>query len=164
MARTVAIGVQDFAKLREKEYFYVDKTAFINVWWESFLTNLEVKRMFVRMIKGWFEPNSAFNEFVAAMFKGDVRSMNHYLNKAALATFSYFGAGNHPSGQKPERFYHGFVLGLLVDNAKHYMVKSNRESGFGRYDAALIEGGIPKERIFKYGLAFEGKRCLIQKL
>ena len=57
------------------------------------------------------------------------------MNDVALNTFSYFDAGNKPSEKKePERFYHGFVLGLMVDKAKDYIVKSNRESGFGRYN------------------------------
>lgn len=173
------------------------------------LTNYEVKRMFNRMIKEWFEENNAFNDFVAAMFKGSVREMNRYMNDVALTTFSYFDTGNRPSGRKePERFYHGFVLGLLVESAKNYMVKSNRESGYGRYDVVmepkdigdiavimefkvfdtedgemnledtasnalkqidekkydtdLLERGIPKENIRKYGFAFEGEKCLIK--
>ena len=60
------------------------------------------------------------------------------MNKVALSTFSSFDTGNKPSGQKePERFYHGFVLGLLVDRTKDYMLKSNRESGYGRYDVVM---------------------------
>ena len=102
------------------------------------LTNHEVKLMFYRMIEGWFEESTEFNEFLTAMFRGDVRGMNYYMNRVALNTFSYFDAGNNPSGyREPERFYHGFVLGLLVDKADHYMVKSNRESGFGRYDVVM---------------------------
>ena len=102
------------------------------------LTNFEVRQMFGRMIRGWFGASDSFREFVAAMFKGDIRGMNYYMNQVALQTFSYFDAGNRPSERKePERFYHGFVLGLLVDKAKNYVVKSNRESGFGRYDVVM---------------------------
>ncbi|MBQ1310592.1 MAG: AAA family ATPase, partial [Blautia sp.] len=102
------------------------------------LTNHEVKLMFYRMIEGWFAETSEFGDFVSAMFRGDVRSMNHYMNKVALTTFSCFDAGKKPSEKKePERFYHGFVLGLLVDKADRYMVKSNRESGLGRYDVIM---------------------------
>ena len=64
--------------------------------------------------------------------------MNYYMNKVALATFSAFDKGNKPSeAAEPERFYHGFVLGLLVDLSDRYAVVSNRESGFGRYDVML---------------------------
>ena len=144
------------------------------------------------------------------MFKGDVKSMNRYMNEVALNTFSYFDTGNRPSDRKsPERFYHGFVLGLIVDKAEDYMVKSNRESGYGRYDvvmepkcaadvavimefkvfdeeddekeladtaanalkqieekrydADMLQRGIPVEHILKFGFAFEGEKCLIKK-
>lgn len=102
------------------------------------LTNFEVKKMFEKMVTGWFEKDESFNEFVKAMFKCDLRGMNVYMNKVALNTFSYFDAGRKPSEEnEPEKFYHGFVLGLLVDNAKNYVIKSNRESGYGRYDVVL---------------------------
>ena len=174
------------------------------------LTNFEVKRMFSRMIEGWFAQTGDFGEFVTAMFKGDVKAMNRYMNKVALNTFSYFDVGNKPSEQRePERFYHGFVLGLIVDKSNDYLVKSNRESGYGRYDvvmepkdtknvavimefkvfdveddereladtaenalrqieekkydADLLQRGIPAENILKYGFAFEGEKCLIRK-
>ena len=67
----------------------------------------------------------------------DVKVMNYYMNKVALATFSYFDTGRNPSGEEPERFYHGFVLGLMVDLSDRYILTSNRESGFGRYDVVL---------------------------
>ena len=102
------------------------------------LTNFEVRQMFGRMIRGWFESSSSFSEFVSAMFKGDIRGMNYYMNQVALQTFSCFDVGKKPSETKePERFYHGFVLGLMVDKAPDYMLKSNRESGFGRYDVVM---------------------------
>ncbi|MBR1865040.1 MAG: AAA family ATPase [Lachnospiraceae bacterium] len=174
------------------------------------LTNFEVKRMFHNLIKGWFKKSRALSKFVTAMLQGDVRSMNYYINDVALYTFSSFDSGNQPSEKEPERFYHGFVLGLLVENAPDYIVKSNRESGFGRYDvvlepkdknnvavilefkvydqeydgekdlsdtadnalaqieekkytADLIGQGIAGEKIFKYGLAFKGKKCFIKR-
>lgn len=102
------------------------------------LTNLEVKIMFQRMIHDWFVPvKSEYNDFVRAMFIGDVDAMNEYMNRVALQTFSYFDTGERASRAEPERFYHGFVLGLLVDLQGSYYVKSNRESGFGRYDVML---------------------------
>ena len=59
------------------------------------------------------------------------------MNRIALTTFSYFDTGNRPSGSEPERFYHGFVLGLMVELTDRYVITSNRESGFGRYDVVL---------------------------
>ena len=82
------------------------------------LTNYEVKKAFERMVSGWFGRGKVFGRFVSAMFAGNVREMNYYMNEVALNTFSYFEAGSRPSGRKePERFYHGFVQGLIVDKA-----------------------------------------------
>ena len=176
--------------------------------YELELTNYEVRKMFGNMVHDWFGENlSDYNDFIKALLRGDKKEMNAYMNRVSLSMFSYFDGGSHPSGQtNPERFYHGFVLGLLVDLADKYEVKSNRESGFGRYDVMLkprnkendgiilefkiydsteensleetvqaalkqiekeryeqelVDGGIDKERIRKYGFAFEGKKVLI---
>ena len=102
------------------------------------LTNKEVTVMFKNMIEGWFKNYSpAYNDFIKALLLHDKKAMNYYMNKVALATFSSFDTGNKPSEAEPERFYHGFVLGLMVDLADRYMITSNRESGFGRYDVML---------------------------
>ena len=104
------------------------------------LTNLEVRRMFRNMIKGWFggSSESDYNDFIKALLMDDKKAMNRYMNRVALATFSYFDTGNKPSEYtEPERFYHGFVLGLMVELADRYTMTSNRESGFGRYDVML---------------------------
>lgn len=104
------------------------------------LTNMEVESMFSDMVKGWFggSAETAYNDFVKALLLDDRKAMNRYMNRVALATFSSFDTGNKPSEYtEPERFYHGFVLGLMVDLADRYAVTSNRESGFGRYDVML---------------------------
>lgn len=107
--------------------------------YELKLTNYEVLCMFERMIRLWFQRNHArYRDFVKALLAGDVKAMNYYMNKVALATFSFFDTGNKPSEQsEPERFYHGFVLGLMVDSREDYVITSNRESGFGRYDVVM---------------------------
>lgn len=126
--------------------------------YELSLTNKEVCVMFRNMIRGWFQKSVfAYNAFVKAMLHADVKSMNAYMNKVALDTISYFDTGKKPSeAVGPEKlptgkaitislkepnssacFYHGFVLGLIVDLADRYTVTSNRESGFGRYDVML---------------------------
>ncbi len=180
----------------------------IGEWRQSLeLTNLEVKKMFERMIRGWFENyEEKYNDFVKAFLLGDLEAMNDYMNEVALSAFSYFDTGKEASQEEPERFYHGFVLGLMVELKERYVMTSNRESGFGRYDvvleprnleddamilefkvfqsrkeqdlqetveaalqqiekkkyeASLLQRGIPKERIRKYGFAFRGKQVLI---
>ena len=107
--------------------------------YELAITNYETLRMFRGMIAGWFKNYTpSYNDFIKALLINDRKAMNHYMNKVALATFSSFDAGNKPSeAAEPERFYHGFVLGLMVDLADRYTITSNRESGFGRYDVML---------------------------
>ncbi len=176
--------------------------------YELALTNYEVSLMFKGMVKKWFAVSlSDYNDFVKAMLEGDLESMNEYMNRVACEMFSFFDTGRRASERsEPERFYHGFVLGLMVDLGGRYVITSNRESGFGRYDimlepgdgeknayviefkvynprkegtledtvraaldqieaknyAAVLAGkGIPQERIYKYGFAFEGKKVLI---
>lgn len=109
-------------------------------WYHLKITNLETMSMFSNMFQGWFEGSKyVYNGFVKALLKGDVKEMNAYMNEVALATFSSFDTGNHPSGRtQPERFYHGFVLGLLVELRERYDVRSNKESGYGRYDVMLV--------------------------
>ena len=102
------------------------------------LTNLEVHVMFEHIIESWFEKcRRVHNAFLQALLADDVKAMNTYMNKVALQTFSYFDTGTNPSEAEPERFYHGFVLGLVVELADQYVIMSNRESGFGRYDVVL---------------------------
>ena len=106
--------------------------------YELELTNFEVKTMFQGMVRRWFGcVSSDYNDFIKALLADDIRAMNGYMNRVALATFSYFDTGKNPSSEEPERFYHGFVLGLMVDLNDKYILTSNRESGFGRYDVML---------------------------
>lgn len=111
----------------EREYYYLE------------LTNREVRGMFANMIRGWFSDyDCGYNDFIKAMLLDDKKAMNLYMNRVAKATFSFFDSGNKASAEnEPERFYHGFVLGLLVDLEDRYTITSNRESGFGRYDVML---------------------------
>lgn len=124
-------------------YLKVARTELIErtgrVYYHLALTNQEVRIMFESMIHDWFSDyDSGYNDFIKALLLGDVKAMNIYMNRVALATFSFFDSGKHASAEnEPERFYHGFVLGLLVDLEDRYRVTSNRESGFGRYDILL---------------------------
>ena len=104
------------------------------------LTNRETRNMFSGMFKQWFRiSGGSYNEFIGAFQKGDIEAMNFYMNKLTMATFSYFDVGNGDvNSQEPEKFYHGFVLGLMAQMSEHYQVRSNRESGFGRYDIMMI--------------------------
>ena len=110
-------------------------------------TNYEVMKMFHKIIKGWFsQKDTGYNDFVKSLVDGDIGYMNQFMNEVSERMFSTFDTGNKPSGRThPERFYHGFVLGLIVDLSGQYHITSNRESGFGRYDVMLepLNGQLP---------------------
>ena len=81
-----------------------------------------------------------YHGFIRALLQGNTKEVNAYMNRITLNTFSYFDTGSNSggsnfgakraSGAEPERFYHGFVLGLLVELGDVYEITSNRESGF----------------------------------
>jgi len=106
--------------------------------YELALTNLEVQKLFIRMVTDWFgETNSEYNEFIRAFLKDDLESMNEYMNEITYGIFSYFDTGSGSMRSSCEKFYHGFVLGLFVELRHRYQITSNRESGLGRYDVML---------------------------
>ena len=109
-------------------------------WYTLDITNIETLSMFTTMFQDWFQNQDAnYGYFMKALINGDLEAMNYYMNKVALATFSYFDVGSgNGSDPEPERFYHGFVLGLIAERAGIYEIRSNRESGFGRYDIMMI--------------------------
>ena len=112
------------------------------------LTNHEVKRMFRKMVRDWFKGSTetSYNNFIKALLLNDVEAMNEYMNKVALHSFSSFDTGKSASDDDaPERFYHGFVLGLMVELSGRYTITSNRESGFGRYDVMLVPADRGKD-------------------
>ncbi len=120
------------------------------------ITNREVRSMFLKMFKSWFNKTlSAYNGFVKALLVGDIESMNEYMNRVTRGVISYFDTGKNPSDEAPERFYHGLVLGLMVDQVNNYIIKSNRESGFGRYDIMLEP--IDKNNVKYPGMVIEFK-------
>ena len=127
--------------------------------YELTLTNYEVKVMFKNMVRGWFNKNlSDYNDFIKALLLNDLDAMNEYMNRVASETFSSFDTGKRASGKaEPERFYHGFVLGLMVELEDRYVITSNRESGFGRYDVMLepkredLDAYIIEFKVYKPG-------------
>lgn len=126
------LKILDYEKYEEDDFIAEPK-------YELTLTNHEVEIMFKNMIRGWFAGDvSNYNAFIKALLSDDLEAMNEYMNRITSKTFSYFDTGKRDSGKaEPERFYHGFVLGLMVQLEDRYTITSNRESGFGRYDIML---------------------------
>ena len=109
-------------------------------WYHLKITNKETQIMFARLFRAWFDmTKQAYHKFIKAMMENDLEIMNYYMNRVTQETFSYFDVGSGETGlEETERFYHGFVLGLMAEQAENYVLKSNRESGFGRYDVMMI--------------------------
>jgi hypothetical protein len=105
------------------------------------------------MILDWFDTaDNSYNDFIKALLLDDLDAMNDYMERVALNTFSYFDTGKRPSGTEPERFYHGFVLGMIVELNGRYHITSNRESGFGRYDIMMEPTGDDDAIIIEFKL------------
>ena len=116
---------------------FVERTG--RLYYDLALTNKEVRIMFEKMVNGWFSGSDDYNDFIRALLQNDVNAMNVYMNRVTAEMFSFFDVGGSSPGAagEPERFYHGFVLGLMVELSDRYIISSNRESGFGRYDVVL---------------------------
>lgn len=129
-----------YLKVDEIEY----RGEVMEPWYHLSITNRETEGMFHAMFREWFgQTNTNYNGFVQALLQGDLEAMNVYMNDIAISTFSYFDVGGSEGRRiQPEKFYHGFVLGLLAELRDDYELRSNRESGFGRYDVMLL----PKEQ------------------
>lgn len=128
------------------------------------LTNMEVQSMFADMVKGWFggRAQTSYNNFIRALLINDVDAMNEFMNKIALYSFSSFDIAKGVSDDDaPERFYHVFVLGLMVELADRFQITSNRESGFGRYDVVLEP--VDRARDCAYIIEFKVHKPLREK-
>ena len=118
------------------------------------IPNLEIKYLYQDQLSQLFP--SAFSsdnylKLLQAFTEGDVPRFSYYLENYLQTSMSYFDAGR----EEPERFYHGFVLGILVALKETHEVRSNRESGLGRYDLMVI----PKDKN-KLGIIIEFKTAI----
>ena len=103
------------------------------------ITNKETRYILEKMIRGWFaHSQEAYNGFCQCLLADDAEMMNQFMEELALNMVSFFDSGRSPAKRVPEHFYHGLVLGLLVDLKDRYLIRSNRESGYGRYDIMMI--------------------------
>ena len=125
-----------YLKVEEVDYRGITREP----WYTLKITNIETLSMFMTMFRGWFQNSDAkYGDFLKALVEGNVEAMNYYMNRLTISTFSYFDVGSgNGDDLGPERFYHGFVLGLIAEHVEDYEIRSNRESGFGRYDIMMI--------------------------
>ena len=105
------------------------------------IPNEEIRRLYQSQLSHLFPSTysaETYLDMLQAFTHGEVARFSNYLKAYLASSMSYFDAG----AEEPERFYHGFVLGILVALKETHWVRSNRESGGGRYDVLVI----PKDK------------------
>jgi hypothetical protein len=116
------------------------------------IPNAEITYVFEEIVLSWFAKTSyasEYNEMLRALTAGDIPVFERMFQEIVKTSFNMFD----PAGKAAERVYHAFVLGILIGLQEEYDVRSNRESGYGRYDIMLI----PKNRTQK-GIIIEFKK------
>jgi len=115
------------------------------------IPNLEVEFLFKSIIKWWLKQALGNNSLALfhSLTAGDILPFISQFQDYVANSLSIFDLAD----KQPERIYHAFVLGLLVQLNATHEVKSNRESGFGRYDVLLI----PRDSM-QLGVIIEFKR------
>ncbi|HBJ2623316.1 UNVERIFIED_ORG: AAA family ATPase [Clostridium botulinum] len=116
------------------------------------IPNEEVSIFYENLIEKWFKESLTSKKYAImlnALVTGDVETFGGFFKNFVLNNISYFDV----SGEEPEKVYHAFVLGMIVSLSDKYEVKSNKESGYGRYDVMLI----PKDTS-KLGIIMEFKK------
>jgi hypothetical protein len=100
------------------------------------IPNMEVRTTYTQIIRRYFTSkieNEKLEIMLEALIEGDIKLFEKMLRKVVLAVFSY-----HDFGEEPEKVYHALVAGLLIWISNTHEIKSNRESGYGRYDIMIL--------------------------
>ncbi|MEM7588821.1 MAG: AAA family ATPase [Myxococcota bacterium] len=122
------------------------------------IPNNEVRRVYNSLINRWLRGRAGGlggMGLLEALVAGEVTQFAEEFPEFVAESVGYFDTG----GKQPERFYHAFVLGMVQHLRDRYLIRSERESGAGRYDLALE----PKDKAlpgfvmeFKKGLQADG--------
>ena len=120
-----------YLKIKEKVY---ENNELVEDTYKLVIPNKEVKKIYENIFIKWFREyqNERDSNFIDALIQEDVTKANSILQDVLLQSISYY--------DNYESFYHGFMVGFL--NADGYEVKSNRESGEGRFDLAVLPYSI----------------------
>lgn len=119
------------------------------------LANKEVYHTFHGLIQRWFAGRRKnYNEFIKALLSNDIDKFNNNLSKLVEETISYFDKGNK---ENLESFYHGLVLGIVAELRDKFVIRSNRESGYGRYDVLIESKTRERSYILEFKVASSGE-------
>ena len=117
------------------------------------IPNTEVRIFYKNVVQSWIQRSpvrhNALDRLLAALLKGDIRLFERLFSDFVRDTLSYFDTAKN----NVEAVYQAFLLGMLVNISSDYEIESNRESGYGRYDIAII----PKD-ITRLGIIMELKK------
>ncbi|MDY0217556.1 MAG: AAA family ATPase [Bacteroidales bacterium] len=112
------------------------------------IPNNELRIIYQDVIQKWFDDtvgSSDLNEMLKALTNGDIALFNRILSKFMSESLSYF---NLPKKTKDvERIYQAFLLGILISLRDDYEITSEKESGYGRYDIAIVPKDKSKKAI-----------------
>ena len=110
------------------------------------IPNIEIRSLYRKIVEQWLGNGQGvkwYNQFLEFLLQGDVARFAQCLEQVLIQTVSV-----HDTARQPEAFFHGFMLGLTASlSPKEYEIKSNRESGVGRYDIAILPKDIAKPAI-----------------
>ncbi|KKS67862.1 MAG: hypothetical protein UV38_C0003G0089 [candidate division TM6 bacterium GW2011_GWE2_42_60] len=121
------------------------------------IPNEEVVAVYETSFKNWFLDDVGMRDYtrmLESLITGEMEPFQDHFMKFTRETLSTFDI----RGDEPERFYHALVLGMFGSLSKTHDIRSNRESGYGRYDVMLI----PKDRL-KPGIIIEFKKVNIKR-
>ena len=101
------------------------------------IPNREIRSLYRQIIERWLSDREDvlwYNAFLAHLLTGEISAFEEKLTQVILQIASF-----HDLAHSPEAFYAGLLLGLSASlNACEYLLYSNRESGLGCYDLAII--------------------------
>lgn len=120
--------------------------------YELAIPNLEVYSFYEETLQNWIQRrigSKRLQNLLHALIQTDFNTFSVLLKEMVLAILSY----HDTAGDEPEKVYHAFVLGLLTHLMDSYVIRSNRESGYGRYDVLMI----PHQKD-AHGFIFEFKK------
>jgi len=116
------------------------------MYYELTIPNKELMHIYKKIIRNWFEEtieNNKAEELLSSLIEGNIKLFENKLKSFVVSMMSYYDVGE----QDPEKVYQAFILGILVSLQQTHEVKSNRESGYGRYDIMIIPKDINKKGI-----------------
>ncbi len=133
-------------------YLTIHETPSYGVPCQLRIPNIEVSELYKTMILDWFKTSiheHKYRMLLSSLISGNIDTFSQLFKEFMISSVSVFDL----SSEEPEKIYHAFILGILIGLKDQYEVKSNRESGLGRYDVMLI----PKD-VSKLGILMEFKK------